>query len=227
MSNDEENEIDARALSAVGPERLATLLAEVAMTNPCMRCRLQFELSAPQGENIAAALRQWMREFAAQTSFLDSEEVGEFARELDGMRIAVASLVSRATPDLAPDLMWQLFELAGTVFERTIEEGWEVSCVFDEACSDLVKVSADAGVEPMVFATKVVTAIISEQYGEYRALIPAIASAQLWAPAYVSEVKALLQRSLDEQLALKGGSNSERSRDLQYALRELASLSAA
>lgn len=49
MSN-EENPIDVKALAAVGSERLATLLAEVAMTNRCMRRRLQFELCTHKGE---------------------------------------------------------------------------------------------------------------------------------------------------------------------------------
>jgi hypothetical protein len=197
MSN-EENPIDAKALAAIGPERLATLLAEAAMTNPCMRRRLQFELSAQKGENVADALRQWISEFGAQTSFLHAEQVDGLADELDAMRVTIASNVSGAAPDLAPDLMWQLFTLAGTIFERTTEEGWEVSCVFDEACSDLVRVSVDADVGPMEFATKVVAAITSEQYGEYRALIRVIASAQPWAPAYVSGLKVLLHRLLEE-----------------------------
>ena len=217
MSNDE-HPIDAKALEAVGPERLATLLAGAAMTNPCMRRRLQVELSAQKGENVADAVRQWISELRAQTSFLDSEQVGELAEELDAMRVTIASTVSRA----APDLMWQLLELAGTIFERTTEEGWEVSCVFDEACSDLVKVSFDADVEPVEFATKVVAAIISDHYGQYGALIRAIASAQPWAPAYVSDLKVLLHRLLGEP----PGPNSERSSDLQRALLELDSLSA-
>ncbi|MGU7773711.1 DUF6880 family protein [Burkholderia sp. MR1-5-21] len=218
----EDDPINAKALAAVGPERLATLLAEVAMTNPCMRRRLQFELSAQKDENIVAAVREWISEFGAQTSFLDAEQVGELAEELDGMRVAIASNVSRSAPDLAPDLMWQFFALAGTLFERTTEEGWEVSRVFDQASSDLVKVSIDAGVEPSAFATKVVAAIISDQYGEYRALIRAIASVEPWAPTYVFELKIMLRQSLDEQ----HGPNSERGRDLQCALRELDSRSA-
>nr|WP_244196923.1 DUF6880 family protein [Paraburkholderia hospita] len=147
--------------------------------------------------------------------------MGELAEELDAMRVTIASNVSAAAPDLAPDLMWQLFTLAGTIFERTTEEGWEVSCVFDEACSDLVRVSVDADVEPMEFTMKVVAAIASEQYGEYRALIRAIASAQPWAPAYVSDLKALLHRLLEEPPS----PNSERSRDLRHVLQEFDSLS--
>jgi hypothetical protein len=217
MSN-EENPIDANALAALGPERLATLLAGAVMTNSCVRRRLQFELSAQKGENIAAAARQWISEFCAQTSFLEAEQVGELAEELDAMRVTIASNVFEA----APDLMWQFFALAGTVFERTTEEGWEVSCVFDEACSDVVKVSVDADVEPVEFATKVVAAIISDQYGEYRALIRAIASAQPWAPEYVSGLKVVLQRLLEEP----PGPNSDHGRDFQRALRALNSLSA-
>jgi hypothetical protein len=73
----------------------------------------------------------------------------------------------------------------------------------------------------MEFTMKVVAAIASEQYGEYRALIRAIASAQPWAPAYVSDLKALLHRLLEEPPS----PNSERSRDLRHVLQEFDSLS--
>jgi hypothetical protein len=178
--------------------------------------------SVQHGENAADAVRQWISEFGAQTSFLVAEQVGELAEEIDAMRVTIASNVSGAVPDLAPDLMWRLFTLAGTVFEHTTEEGWEASCVFDEACSDLVRVSVDADVEPVDFATKVVAAIISDHYGEHRALIRVTASAQPWTPAYVSDLKVLLRRLLEEL----PGPNSEHSRDLQRALQELDSLSA-
>lgn len=226
MSN-EENPIDANTLVALGPERLATLLAEVAMTNSCMRRRLQFDLSAQKGENMSAAVHQWISELGEQTSLLDAEQVGELAGELDAMRVAIVSNVSRAALKLAPDLMWQFFTLAGTVYEHTTEEGWEVGRVFDRACADLVKVSVDAEVGLKLFAAKVVSAISSNHYGEYSALIPAIASAQPWASAYVSEIRALLQRLLDEPPEPSGSANSECSRVLRRALRELDFPSAA
>lgn len=221
MSNDE-NPIDVNSLVALGPERLATLLAEVAMTNSCMRRRLQFELSAQKGENMSDAVHQWISELGEQTSLLDTEQVGESAWELDAMRVAIVSNVYRAVPKLAPDLMWQLFTLAGTLFERTTEEGREVSLVFDQACSDLVKMSVDADIEPKVFAKKVVAAMSSNHYGEYGALIRAIA-AQSCASAYVSEIKDLLQRLLDEPPRLNGSPNSERGHTLRRTLRELDS----
>ncbi|KWF37659.1 hypothetical protein WT56_02880 [Burkholderia pseudomultivorans] len=223
----EENPIDANILVSLGAERLATLLAEVAVTNSSMRRRLPFELSAQKGENMSAAVHHWISELGEQTSLLDAEQVGELAAELDAIRVAIVSNVCRAELKLAPDLMWQFFTLAGTLFERTTEEGWEVSRVFDQACADLVKMSVDAEIEPKLFAAKVVSAISSNHYGEYSALIPAIASAQPWAAAYVSEIRALLQRLPDEQPGPSGSTNSERSRVLRHALRKLDFPSAA
>lgn len=225
MSN-EESPIDVNTLVALGPERLATLLAEVAMMNSCMRRRVQFELSAQKGENASAAVHQWISELGEQTSLLDAEQVGELAWELDALRVAIVWNVSRAALKLAPDLMWQFFTLAGTLFDRTTEEGWEVSRIFDQACSDLVKTSVDADVEPKVFAMKVVAAISSNHYGEYGALIRAIA-AQPCASAYVFEIKSLLQRLLDEPPGPNGSPNSERGHVLRRALRELDAPSAA
>ena len=123
--------------------------------------------------------------------------------------------------------MWQFFKLARTVYERTTEEGWEVSRVFEEACADLVRVSVDAEVEPKLFATKVVSAISSNDYAEYGALIPAIASAQPRASAYVSELKVLLRRLLEEPPRPKAIRNGEHNHVLWRALHELDSPPAA
>jgi hypothetical protein len=226
MPNDDDS-VDAKVLAALGQERLATLLAEVAMTNACMRRRLRFEVSAHNDEpSIDLAVRQWIDKFREQTSFFDAKQIGELAEELDAMRIAIASNVARAAPDLALDLMGQFFELARTIFERTTEEGWEVSQVFDRACCDMVNLSVNADIEPVVFARKVVAAIISDQYGEYGALVPAIASVQPPAPAYVYELKALLQRLQDQPPGGMDGSYAEHGHVLQRALRELDSPSA-
>ena len=225
--SDEENPIDVNALAAIGSKRLATLLAEAAMTNPSIRRRLQFELSAQQNDNVPEVIRRQISEFREQTSFLGAEEIVELARELDDIRATIVSSVSRAAPKLAPDLMLQLFTLAGTLYDRTTEEGWEVGRVFDQACADLVKGIVAAEVEPKLFAEKAVSAIGANQYGEYKALIPAIALAQPWASAYVAEIRALLQRLLDEPPGPNGRPNDERSSVLRRALRDLDPPSAA
>jgi hypothetical protein len=223
----EENPIDVSALAALGPERLAALLVDAAMMSPSMRRRLQFELSAQENENVPETVHRWISDLREQTWFLGAEKVDEVARELEAVRVAIVSDVSRAAPELAPDLMWQFFSLAGTVYERTTEDGSEISRVFDQACADLLKVTVDAEVEPKLFAAKVVSAISSNQYGEYSALIPAIASAQPWALAYVSQVRALLQRLLDDDPPGPTGSLSgDRRQLLQRALRDLDSPSA-
>jgi hypothetical protein len=115
--------------------------------------------------------------------------------------------------------MWQLFTLAGTIYEITTEEGSEIGCIADEACFDLVNVSVRAGVAPAAFAAKVISAIVNLQYEEYRSLIRTIASARSWAPAYIFQLRVLLQQSLT--LHPEGGSSSKFHRDLQYALKEL------
>lgn len=103
----EENPIDVNALVVRGPERLATLLAEAAMTNSCMRRRLQFELSAQKYENVPEAARRWISELSEQTSLLDTGQVDELARELEDLRAAIVSSVSRTALKLAPDLIWR------------------------------------------------------------------------------------------------------------------------
>ncbi|MFP3564460.1 DUF6880 family protein [Paraburkholderia sp. SIMBA_030] len=116
--------------------------------------------------------------------------------------------------------------MARTIFERTAEEGWEISQVFDRAYCDMVNLSVNADIEPVVFARKVVAAIISDQYGEYGALVPAIVSVQPRALAYVYELKALLLRLQEQPHGGIDGSYAEHGHVLQRGLHELDSPSA-
>lgn len=121
---------------------------------------------------------------------------------------------------LAPDLMCRFFTLAGTVYERTTEEGREVGRVFDQTCADPRQSDRRRrGRAEAVCRESPVSAVSSNQYEEHRALIPAIALAQPWASAYVVEIRALLQRLLGEP----PGPNGECSRVLRRALRDLDS----
>jgi hypothetical protein len=220
-----EGEIDLAALAAISPERLAAMLAEAATMLPCMQRRLYFELYVQQGGNVVTATREWIDEFSRQTSFLDAEQIREAAWELDAIRAVIVTHVVLAAPDHAPDMMWRFFKLAETVFERTAEEGWDVSCVFDEACADLIAVSAHAGTEPTVFAEKVLAAVASNEYGQYNALVRVTAEAEPWAAAYLSQLKVLLQQSLDKQPRAKDGTSGSRNRKLQLLQDTLQELS--
>lgn len=206
----------------MNPQHLAAMLTEAAETSPCMWRRLHFELTVHKGADVVAATREWIKDLSQQTSFLDAEEISEQARELDAIRAAIVTHVAIAAPNLAPELMWKFFELAKTIFERTSEEGWEVSCVFDEACSELIKVSAHAGIEPTVFAKEVLVALTSNEYGQYNALVRAIAAVEPWAPAHLSRLKVLLQQSLDKQPRIKDGTSGSHSLQLQRTLQELS-----
>lgn len=68
----------------------------------------------------------------------------------------------------------------------------------------------------------VLGALTSNEYGQYNALVRAIAAAQPWAPAYLSQLKVLLQQSLDKQPRIKDGTSGSRSRELQRILQQLS-----
>lgn len=72
-----DDEIDAKAVATIAPERQVMLLAEFARTHPFLRRRLRFEVAAPCGDNMVAAVGEWLSELAAQTSFLEAEQLSE------------------------------------------------------------------------------------------------------------------------------------------------------
>jgi hypothetical protein len=212
----DEHEPDVNALATIPPERQTAILAGLAMWNPGLRRRLQFELAVHGNGKPGAAAHRWMVAFCRETAFLDRDAYFEVAREYEALRAAIATDVARLEPGCAFDLMWTLLTLAGGLHERTTEDGWEVSQTCREACVDVVRLSIGTGVESGTLAARVVDAIDSDGYGESGGLVPAIAAMASWAPDDLVRLKVAFQQVSDE-----AGPTDARRQVVQRLLREL------
>src|SRR3954470_518947 len=104
---------------ALGPERLAVILVELADSNAEAKRRLRLELAAQEGgDSIAAEIGKRITALSSARSFVDWQKRREFVRDLDQQRAMIADRVAPIRPDLALDLMWRFLDLAEPVLNR-------------------------------------------------------------------------------------------------------------
>ncbi len=106
-------------LAALGAERLAAILVELADGDAEVKRRLRLELAAQAGgDSIAAEIGKRITALRSARSFVDWQKRREFVRDLDQQRAMIADRVAPIRPDLTLDLMWRFLDLAEPVFNR-------------------------------------------------------------------------------------------------------------
>src|SRR4051794_32877179 len=106
-------------LAALGPERLAAILIELAAGNAEIKRRLRLELAAQAGGGDALAAEVGKRLTALRTarSFVDWQKRREFLKDLDQQRVMIVDRIAQTRPDLALDLMWRFMDFAQPGFK--------------------------------------------------------------------------------------------------------------
>ena len=89
-------------LMALGPERLAVILVELADGNAEVKRRLRLELAAQTGGNIIAAeIGKRLAALRSARSFIDWQRRRDFVRDLDLQRAMIVDRVTPTRADLA------------------------------------------------------------------------------------------------------------------------------
>jgi hypothetical protein len=163
-------------LAALGPERLAAILIDVAAGNAEIKRRLRLELAAQAGGGDALASEVGKRLTALRTarSFVDWQKRREFLKDLDQQRVMIVDRIAQTRPDLALDLMWRFMDLAEPVFNRVDDSNGSVGDVFHTACDNLATIAVMARPDPASLADRVFTALSKNDYGLFDNLVQVI-----------------------------------------------------
>ena len=123
-------------LAALGPERLAAILIDVAAGNAEIKRRLRLELAEQTGggDALAAEVSKRLTALRNARSFVDWQRRREFLKDLDQQRGMIVDRIAQTRPDLALDLMWRFMDLAEPVFNRVDDSSGSVGDVFHTAC---------------------------------------------------------------------------------------------
>ena len=118
-------------LVALGPERLAAILVDLADADAEVKRRLRLELAAQVGgDSIAAEIGKRITTLKNARSFVDWQKRRDFVKDLDLQRTMIVERVAQTRPDLALDLMWRFMALAEPVINRVDDSNGSVGDVF-------------------------------------------------------------------------------------------------
>jgi hypothetical protein len=165
-------------LAALGPERLAAILVDLAEADPEIKRRLRLELAAQVGgDSIAAEIGKRITTLRKGRSFVDWQKRRDFVKDLDLQRRMIVDRVAQTRADLALDLMWRFMDLAEPVINRVDDSNGSVGDVFQSACEDLGAIAIKARPDPVSLADQVFTALSAKGYGAFDGLVTAMVPA--------------------------------------------------
>ena len=192
-------------LMALGAERLAAILVELAEGDADVKRRLRLELAAQAGDDtIAAAIGKRITALRSARAFIDWQRRRDFVKDLDLQRAMIVDRVAHTRPDLALNLMWRFMDLAEPVLNRVDDSNGSVGEVFRAACEDLGTIAARAKPDPVGLADQVLAAVLTNDYGVFDGLVTIIL------PALGEVGAARLKERLDKELATRSGKAGER-----------------
>lgn len=159
-------------LAALGPERLAAILVDLAEDDAEVRRRLRLELAAQSGAHtIAVEIGKRIAALRKARSFVDWQKRREFAKDLELQRAMIVDRVAPTRADLALNLMWRFMDLAEPVINRVDDSDGSVGDVLRTACEDLGTIAVAARPDPVGLADQVFTALSANDYGVFDGLV--------------------------------------------------------
>jgi len=170
--------LNAKNLAALGAERLAELLLELATGDAAAKRRLRMELaSLSGGGDVAPEIRKRLSAIGKSRSFVDWRKIRPLAADLDMQRSAILKHVAPTRPAEAFDLLWRLLDLAPSIYERCDDSNGTISGIISEALNDLGTIAIQARPDARALADRVCAAVCANDYGQFDGVIGLMAEA--------------------------------------------------
>jgi hypothetical protein len=137
--------LNAANLKALGAERLAALLLDVAGDYPAAKRRLRLELAgAASAEDLNAEIDKRLDAIAESQARVSWRRYREFARDLDIHRQAMAGPLAEQAPDLALLALIRFVGLQTRLVGRVNDAKGEVGAALDAAVEDAARIAPQA-----------------------------------------------------------------------------------
>lgn len=158
--------LNATNLAALGPERLADLLMELADAQPATKRRLRLELAGEaSAEDLAAQIQKRFDTIEARRSRVHWRKYKEFVRDLEQQRAMIAGRLAELDPGIAHDAMWRLVGLAPRLFAQVDDRKGLLDELMREAVQDLGRLAAAARPDAGRLAERVYEALRTDSAG--------------------------------------------------------------
>ncbi|CDO37793.1 DUF6880 family protein [Novosphingobium sp. KN65.2] len=187
------NTLNTTNLAALGAERLAALLIELAQGDAAMKRRLRLELASQGGGgDVAAEVRKRLVAIARARGFVDWRKIRSLGQDLETQRAAIMAHVAPDAPSEAFDLLWRMLEMAPSIYERCDDSNGIVSGVLNEVLTNLGEVAVPSGFSADRLAERVLAGTCANDYGQFDDLI------SLMAPALGQSGLAILKAKFED-----------------------------
>jgi hypothetical protein len=207
-------------LAALGAERLAAILVELADSDAEIKRRLRLELAAQTGgDTVAAEIGKRLATLRSARSFVDWQQRRDFVKGLDLQRTMIVDRVAQTHADLALDLMWRFMDLTNPVLNRVDDSNGSVGDVFRAACQDLGAIAANAKPDPVNLADRVFAAVQANDFGVFDGLVTVMLPAL--GEAGATQLKKRLTKVLRDRFT-KAGDRDHQALVARLALQALA-----
>ena len=166
-------------LKALGADRLADLLFELAGQDTALTRKLRMALTAVHAKDkLGKEIEKRLRTIQRSRGFLPWDRIRALAAELDTLRQSILGDVASADVGQAISAMRLLVEIAPSVYERSDDSSGYLSDVFREAASDLgVLWGRQANRDPAIVVTDLLTLLDDDGYGTCDRLLAACGTA--------------------------------------------------
>ncbi|MBP7000831.1 DUF6880 family protein [Amaricoccus sp.] len=187
-------------VAALGAERLAALVLEMAEADPAAMRRVRLALAAAKGPAEAAhAIRKRLATIARSRSQVYDEKVRALCDDLAQQRAAILRDVAPADPAEALELLWTFLDLARPVCDRS-DLGGDIGYEFSAAVPELAPLAARAGADPADLARRAFALAFDDQHRVFQLLVVELAPAL--GPAGLDRLDALADAFLAEPPAV-------------------------
>ena len=170
--------LNAKNLEALGVETLAALLIEISMGSAAAKRRLRLALAGSQSmAEVAREVRKRLASIARAQTWIDWRRVKTVATDLEVQRRAIVETIAPSDADEALETMWQLVNLAPSIFARSDDSNGTLMAVFHQAGRDLGAIATQAKPNPQHLADRLLSVLQASDFGQSDGLIAAMAPA--------------------------------------------------
>ncbi|MBC1261593.1 hypothetical protein FQK07_10025 [Synechococcus sp. BSF8S] len=216
--------LDAKTLLALGPERLAELLLELAASDPAIKRQIKLAVaSSSSPQQAAAQVRQRLVTIGRSRRFLEREQRQLIRKDLTAQLDAITGPIAQGDAAAALELLWQFLELGDNVLGRCDDSSGLIGDIFRDAIRQLGPIATAARPEPLALAEQVFEAFCHNGYGVFDDVIQQLA--ETLGPVGLAALKQRFQQLGEQPVPVPPREESSRQWTVKLGLQAVAEAS--
>jgi hypothetical protein len=164
--------LNLKNLQALGADRLAQIVLDLAAGDAGAQRRLRMELTSDESPSkLSNNIRKRLGAIANSDRYLGWRSLKSFVADLDTQRQFIRDRIGSVDLSEAIDLAWLFLSLSTSVLERITDASGQIMAIFQHASVDIVELADQVPTLAEGFNDKLFEAVQSNYYGQSDSLI--------------------------------------------------------